>query len=712
MTRVIGRWILILLSVFAITAQAAVPENTVRLHYNRSGNDYAGWGLHAWGTDVDFKKEVSWERPLPPSGRDDFGIYFDIPIRPDSNAEVGFIIHLGDEKNVAKNMHLFPSIHGHEVWQLEGDSVIYKTKPNLSAKPEPANGKFSAILQPLPPEVKDKLDPQAREIIDKIRADAEARLQLQGRNQARLEADLLTEQQARKAAEEQVIALPAAKPAPEPSLIKSFAWPASLGAVLLIAALMIFQTRRHQAAQVEELHHLQDEIEKANSRAQKEVEERQSAEQRILQLANYDELTSLPNRAILNQTITQALAKAKRYKKQLAILFIDLDRFKFINDTMGHGAGDYVLKTISERFKQCLRETDTIARLGGDEFVVLIEALSDPKYVAGVAQKLVVSAQQAFVIEGQECHVTASIGISTYPNDGKDASTLLKNADIAMYRAKEQGKNNFQYYSEQMNLHLLQRLALESSLRHAVDRHELQLYYQPIVETESLEIVGVEALVRWRHPDMGMVGPLQFIPLAEETGLIVQIGRWVLQSACEQGRIWNEMGFPLNISVNMSPRQLAEPDIVQDFSETFAKSGFPPTQLTLEITESLMLNNPDETVVILQELKELGPRIAIDDFGTGYSSLAYLRRFPIDTLKIDRSFLQDIPSDADSSVLTAAVIALSHSMHLNVVAEGVETDEQRDFLVSHHCQRLQGYWFAKPQPAEELTQLLQKSKLG
>lgn len=733
MSRLNSLVLLIILTIFSSTIFAALPPNLVRIHYNRVASDYEGWGLHVWGPDTDLIQEVTWKKPMFPAGKDSFGIYFDVPIKPNATG-LSFIIHRKEEKNVAKDMRVQISAHGREIWQLEADPVIYSSRPG-DEPPAPTvavTKKPAQVTTPRP-----NVDAVAVNLLEKLRNEMEARLQLEMQNQAKIEAELVTERQGRQIAEqllkqrEQMLLQHQQEAAAQNTQIKSLTrslqlakkittvqnsfnaqqrvlWPAALILVIVLAATTILVLHKRNKRQNMVLHSLEKEVASADQRMLKEVEERQMAEQRILQLANYDELTGLPNRAILNQTITQSLAKSKRFKKQLAVLFIDLDRFKLINDTLGHNAGDYVLKTVSERFKQCIRESDTLARLGGDEFVILLEELADPKYVAGVAQKLVGAAQQPFVIQGQECHVTASIGISTYPGDGKDAGTLLKNADIAMYRAKEQGKNNFQYYSEQMNMHSLQRLALESSLRHALERNEFEVHYQPIIETGSQRIVGVEALARWKHPDMGMVGPVQFIPIAEETGLIADIGRWVLETACRQGNAWREMGHLLNISVNLSPRQLSEPDLIAEFGNAFVKTGFPPTQLVLEITESLMLNNPDDTVVVLQELKDLGIRIAIDDFGTGYSSLAYLRRFPIDTLKIDRSFLQDIPGDADSSALTAAVVALGHSLHLNVIAEGVETSEQRDFLTQHKCQMLQGFWFSRPKPAADITALLAK----
>ena len=706
MTRLIGRWFLIAVCLVSAALQAALPANLGRIHYHRVEGGYEGWGLHIWGAGLDFVQEVSWGKPLIPAGQDAFGIFFDVPILP-GPTDIGFILHKGDIKNVAKDMNWRVETQGPEIWQLEGDPTLYSTRPKVdSASPAKAVPSFPLAAPALP-----SPDGAGSRPLEKMRHELESHTQAENR----LQAELSSEQQRRQAVEKALQEREALATVPRKGFSPhGYSRKALTGFALAVACLILglawilVQTRNRSRRHKHLLAKLESDLIHANDRMKQEVEERQTAEQRILQLANYDELTGLPNRAILNQNITQALAKFKRFKKQLAVLFIDLDRFKLINDTMGHGAGDYVLKTVAERFKQCLRDTDTIARLGGDEFVVLVQDLADPKAVAGIAQKLVTAAQQPFILQGQECHITASIGISTFPGDAKDASNLLKNADIAMYRAKEQGKNNFQYYSEQMNMHSLQRLALESSLRHALERNELRVHYQPIIDTRSQRILGVEALIRWQHPDMGMVGPLQFIPIAEETGLIGDIGHWVLETACHQANQWRAMGHKLNISVNLSPRQLNERDLVAEFKSTFAKTEFPASQLTLEITEGLMMSNPDDTVVILQSLKDLGVRIAIDDFGTGYSSLAYLRRFPIDTLKIDRSFLQDIPGDADSAALTAAVIALGHSLHLNVVAEGVETDEQRDFLLEHQCQCLQGYWFCRAKPGEEITAMLAK----
>ena len=434
---------------------------------------------------------------------------------------------------------------------------------------------------------------------------------------------------------------------------------------------------------------------------------RKEAESSLMFFANHDALTGLPNRAMFNQRLALALARAHRYGKMAAVLFIDLDRFKIINDTLGHDAGDRLLKQLAERLRVSLREADTVGRQGGDEFVVLIEDLTDSNQVTGVAQKMLETIAEPYLIAGQEFHVTASIGISVYPEDGNDQQALLKNADIAMYRAKERGKNNYQFYSAQMNLHSFERLALETSLRHAVERNEFVLHYQPKVNMRSGRITGVEALVRWQHPELGMVPPAQFIPLAEEMGLIVQIGEWVLRTACSDARGWLDQGLPaISVAVNLSARQFDRDDLVLSIMNVVRETGFDPRSLELEITESTVMHSADRAAGVLRQLKGIGVRVAIDDFGTGYSSLGYLKRFPIDSVKIDRSFIIDIPEDKDDVAITCAVIAMAHSLRLKVVAEGVETAEQYAFLREQDCDEIQGYYFSQPVEAAALAPLL------
>ena len=435
--------------------------------------------------------------------------------------------------------------------------------------------------------------------------------------------------------------------------------------------------------------------------------QRRLAEDQLRFIATHDSLTDLPNRSLFNERLRHALHQGTRYTRGIAVMFIDMDRFKVVNDSLGHSAGDRLLQDSAKRLAECLRESDTVARLGGDEFVVMIENFTAPKDAIAVAQKVLASLAKPFFVDGQEFLMSASIGISTFPDDGKDAEMLLKNADIAMYRAKDQGRNNYQFYSAQMNKHTFERLAMESSLRRAVERNEFQLHYQPKLDLRTGAIAGVEALVRWQHPDWGMVSPAQFIPLAEETGLIVQIGEWVLRAACEQNKRWRDQGIPpLRVAVNLSARQFAQKTLLSDIAKTIAQSGLTPDCIELEITESLVMTNPEHATETLHKLKTMGISLSIDDFGTGYSSLAYLKRFPIDCIKIDRSFIKDIPTEADDMAITRGVIALGHSLRLKVVAEGVETVEQRDFLRSNDCDEMQGYLFSKPLPAEEVTALL------
>jgi diguanylate cyclase (GGDEF)-like protein/PAS domain S-box-containing protein len=434
---------------------------------------------------------------------------------------------------------------------------------------------------------------------------------------------------------------------------------------------------------------------------------RKQAEEAVRFVATHDELTKLPNRVMFGQRLEHAISQAARHgRRRLAVLFLDLDRFKVINDTMGHDVGDAVLREVARRLSDSLRASDTVARLGGDEFVVLLEELSDPMYVTAVAHKLLLALAQPVVLGGREYHVTASIGASAYPDDSVDAQALLKNADIAMYRAKEHGRNTFQFYSAQLNLHTVERLTLESGLRRALERDELRLYFQPQVELRSGRITGVEALVRWQHPEHGLLAPARFIGIAEETGLIVPIGNWVLQAACDAHSEWARRGLPLRIAVNLSARQFAHDNLVRDIRSLMGGGGFGPGRLELEITESMVMRDPDRVVALLRELRQAGVRVSIDDFGTGHSSLAYLKRFPVDSLKIDRSFIAGVPDDLGDVAITHAVIGMAHNLGMKVIAEGVETKLQRDFLAAQDCDEYQGYFFSKPVPAEEILALL------
>ena len=430
--------------------------------------------------------------------------------------------------------------------------------------------------------------------------------------------------------------------------------------------------------------------------------------QRIEYLAYHDSLTALPNRSLFNKLLSQSISQAQRHQRGLAVAFIDLDRFKQINDTLGHEAGDELLKQVASRLKACLRDSDTVARLGGDEFVVLLTDLTEERYAATAAQKIITSIAEPFVLLSQEFRVTASIGISTYPTDGTDELTLTKNADIAMYQAKDDGKNKFQFYSEELNANSLERLALESSLRHALERKEFELHYQAKRDTATGRITGMEALLRWRHPDLGLVAPLQFIPVAEETGLIVPIGKWVLETACRQNMAWAAQDFPrLSIAVNLTARQFCDDRLLDDIGSILRSTGMEASLLEIEIHESSLIYDIEQTLRILTALKSIGVRVAIDDFGTGYSSLSTLQQFPLDTIKIDRSFIRDLCSSSANNSLTDAIIAMGKSLSLTVVAQGVETKAQADLLREHACDEFQGFYFNKPMSAGDFTALLQ-----
>ena len=437
------------------------------------------------------------------------------------------------------------------------------------------------------------------------------------------------------------------------------------------------------------------ELKAANERLELEVVERKVAEQRARHLADHDALTGLPNRRLLQDRLTQALALSYRNRKQTAVMFVDLDRFKTINDSLGHSVGDVMLKEVAARLIKQLRVVDTICRTGGDEFVVVLPEIKRSADAANVAQKLIENLSQPVRIEERELTVTPSIGISVFPDDGRDAETLIRNADAAMYHAKEMGRANYQFFTEQMNLTASGRLALENDLRRALARGELIVHYQPIVDAMSGKVAGHEALVRWQHPERGLVYPAEFIQAAEDTGLILKIGEWVLREACRWATyIGVERGLPM--SVNLSARQFNDPRLVQTVSHALKQSGLPAHLLTLEITESTAMQRTDVTLTTLKKLKELGVSIALDDFGTGYSSFSYLKLFPVNTLKIDRSFIAEVERNGDHRAIVAAIIALAQVLNLKVIAEGVETEGQKQFLRGFGCEEVQGYLTGRP----------------
>jgi diguanylate cyclase (GGDEF)-like protein len=440
----------------------------------------------------------------------------------------------------------------------------------------------------------------------------------------------------------------------------------------------------------------------------REVTDEKLAEERIQHLATHDGLTGLPNRLMFNQLLTMQIQSSQRAGRRFAVLFIDLDRFKLINDTLGHEAGDSLLKELSSRFRQALRTSDIIARLGGDEFVVLIPELGDEKQAAEVARKLLAAAVRPMVLAGQECRVSASVGIALYPNDGTDEQALLKNADSAMYLAKEEGKNNFQFYSTSIGAEAMDRLSVEMGLRHALERNEFEIHYQAKLDLRSGQVSGTEALLRWNNPSLGQVPPVHFIHVAEESGLIVPIGKWVLRTACEQNMAWQGQGMrPIRMAVNLSARQFSDRNLVDDIAVILAETGMPASLLELEITEGMVAHNPQQAVLTLQAIKQLGVRLAIDDFGTGYSSLGQLRNFPIHVLKIDRSFIRELESKAEDRAIVEAVVAMGKTLRMTVVAEGVETAGQQDFLLHAGCDEVQGFHISRPIAAEAFARFFE-----
>jgi diguanylate cyclase (GGDEF)-like protein len=430
-------------------------------------------------------------------------------------------------------------------------------------------------------------------------------------------------------------------------------------------------------------------------------------------LAYHDALTDLPNRILFEDRLTQALIPAEHNRQTLGVLFFSLDRFKKIHDTLGRAIGDRLLQEVAERLRSSAHRGETVARFEGDEFALLLTQIggTEGEDVVEVIFQINESLKLPFVVDGHELFITASFGITLYPDDGADAPTLLKNADAALYRAKEQGGDNYQFYTADMNAKAMKRLTLENSLRRALERNEFEVYYQPVLDTNTGKIVGMEALLRWHHPELGLVQPAEFIPLAEDTGMIVPIGEWVLRTACAQSKSWQEAGFaPLALAVNLSARQFQQQNLSEVVVLILQETGLNPHDLGLELTESSIMKNAESAVRTLGELKALGVKIAIDDFGTGYSSLGYLKRLPIDTLKIDRSFVRDVTTDADDAALVMAIITLAHNLRLKVIAEGVETEEQRRFLHLLRCDEWQGYLCSKPLPVDAFEKLLSQEK--
>jgi len=443
-----------------------------------------------------------------------------------------------------------------------------------------------------------------------------------------------------------------------------------------------------------------------------DITEHMQAEEKLRYQAYHDPLTDLPNRLMYTEHLDMALPQARRREQMCGIMMLDLDYFKNINDTFGHEVGDKLLILVAQRLRECIRKEDTLARMGGDEFTFLLSLANDIKDVARVAEKILASFTHSFTIDGKDLFVTPSIGISLFPGDGEDAETLLKNADAAMYRAKEGGRNAYQFYTADMNAQAQERMSLENDLRHAQENGELEMYYQPKVATEDGRIVSAESLIRWHHPTRGFVSPSEFIPLAEENGLILPIGEWLLNEVCRQIRRWRDDGMAVPcIAVNLSGRQFQRQNLPDMLAQAIADAGINPGDLELELTEGTIMSNAESNIEMLVLLKRMGLSLAIDDFGTGYSSLSYLKRFPIDVLKIDYSFIRDIVTDNNSAQLVRSVIDMAHGLKLKVVAEGVETQEQLDFLRQHQCDLIQGYLFSKAVPAKNFESLVRAGSI-
>lgn len=435
----------------------------------------------------------------------------------------------------------------------------------------------------------------------------------------------------------------------------------------------------------------------------RDITERRRAEERAQYLANYDVLTGLPNRFLMQDRSTQAVAQAHRNRLRVALMHIDLDRFKVVNETLGHYVGDSLLKQAADRIKRSAREGDTVARVGGDEFTIVLPNVSGLQSLSNTAEEILTAMSHPFQGESQELFVSASIGISLYPDDSRNVDDLIKHADAAMYSAKNLGRSNYQFFTSALNDQVQERMMLESGLRSAIQREELRLVYQPKIDLVTREIIGAEALIRWQHPNLGMIAPTRFIPVAEDSGMVGQIGEWVLRTVCRQIRIWQDAGLNLSVAVNVSARQFQQYDLSELVRAVLSEAAVPPRLLEVELTESAVMQDAESSVVMLERLKGLGVQISIDDFGTGYSSLSYLKRLPLDVLKIDQSFVRDISSDPNDAAIVRAIITLARNLGMKVIAEGVENEAQLAFLNAYGCQYAQGYLFGQPMSADELV---------
>lgn len=472
----------------------------------------------------------------------------------------------------------------------------------------------------------------------------------------------------------------------------------------MIGLLKMFIAKRRAQENIKKLQATNIYLEKELSNRKLVERELTIHKERLVRLAHYDNLTALPNRVFFNEILNKAIQQAKKKEKMIAILFIDIDKFKNINDVLGHTTGDLVLKEIADRFANTIRANDILARLGGDEFIVLLNHLDDSTTARLISEKLLQICARPVTLQSHEFFTTASIGISLYPHDGECLEDLQKHADMAMYKAKHAGGNTYQYYTHDMDIIAHQLIKMESALRKAVQNNEFVLHFQPLIQLQDGTIQRVEALIRWQHPEFGMVGPTKFIPLAEKTGLIMQIGKWALREACRINKEWQDAGYdPIVIAVNISPKQFRHQDIVQIITDALYEYHLEPKYLELEITETAVMDNVDIAISKLKAIHTMGVRISVDDFGTGYTSINYLRQFPVSVLKIDQTFIKGIPHDKNDIAITSAVIALGHNLGLEVVAEGVETAEQLNYLADHGCDLAQGYFLCRPLPANKIS---------
>ncbi|HWQ39208.1 MAG TPA: EAL domain-containing protein [Burkholderiales bacterium] len=441
----------------------------------------------------------------------------------------------------------------------------------------------------------------------------------------------------------------------------------------------------------------------------RDITERKRAEERAQYLANYDVLTGLPNRFLMHDRLAQACAQVSRNSARVAVMHVDLDRFKVVNETLGHYVGDAVLKQAAERLKKACREGDTVARVGGDEFTIVLPNVTAVQGLSAFADKLLAALSRPFPGDGQELFVSASVGISLYPDDARTVDELIKHADAAMYRAKATGRNHYQFFTREINDKVQERLLMEGGLRQALQREEFRVVYQPKIDLATREVIGAEALIRWFHPKLGMVGPSRFVPVAEDSGMVGQIGEWVLRTVCRQIRQWQDGGWTMPVAVNVSARQFQQSDLADLVVSVLSETRVPAYLLEIELTESAVMHDAEASVVALERLKQFGVQISIDDFGTGYSSLSYLKRLPLDVLKVDQSFVRDISSDPNDAAIVRAIITLARSLGMKVTAEGVETEAQLAFLNAYGCHYAQGYMFGQPMPAEDFAQFARRA---